>query len=379
MWFKKKEEELNKRIISLEAEIESYKTKQQSLEQNFSNAEIDNKNEHAKNTAYKNEEISLCIGVSDTLNLIREKSAINTQKLFEKQSKLTETSKLFSQSTVLLDQLKNNISTLNHSADISTDAIRKLNTASQSIAVFTETISGISSQTNLLALNAAIEAARAGEHGRGFAVVADEVRTLAGKTEDATKEITNFVDEISTNANATNQGFEEMVQSMQQMLGSIETVRTVIDEVVVLASEMTSVINESSAIKFIELIKMDHILYKLEIYKVIFGLSTKTENDFASHTQCRLGKWYYNGEGAKLFSASTVFKNLEMPHQAVHDNGLYALQANQQEQKEQSIEFLSQMEKASDLVITVLEELEIEYSTALNSLTESAQEDVELF
>jgi chemoreceptor zinc-binding protein len=190
---------------------------------------------------------------------------------------------------------------------------------------------------------------------------------LAAKTDDATTEIKVFVDEIGINAESTSSSFEGMLNAMQDMHTSIDTISTVIDEVVRLADEMTSVINESSAGKFIELIKIDHLLYKLEIYKVIFGLSAKTEDDFALHTQCRLGKWYYEGDGAKLFTNSTIFQNLESPHERVHVSGVLALQAHMEGQRSQSIEKLQQMELASDDVLRILDSLEIEYADALAS------------
>jgi len=104
----------------------------------------------------------------------------------------------------------------------SSEAIQKLQHETSEIGGVLEVIRGIAEQTNLLALNAAIEAARAGEQGRGFAVVADEVRTLAGRTQQSTEDINTMIERLQNGANET-------VSSMQISLDQVQTnVETII-------------------------------------------------------------------------------------------------------------------------------------------------------
>jgi methyl-accepting chemotaxis protein len=98
----------------------------------------------------------------------------------------------------------------------SAEKVQEMGSHSSKIGVIVETIEDIASQTNLLALNAAIEAARAGEHGKGFAVVADEVRKLAERSSNATKEISNLVKNILATVSEAVQAMEESTQEVEK-------------------------------------------------------------------------------------------------------------------------------------------------------------------
>ncbi|AFI06096.1 methyl-accepting chemotaxis protein [Helicobacter cetorum] len=144
--------------------------------------------------------------------------------------------------------LGNLASQVANSAQIERDLglkIDTLNQSTQNVKAVLEIIDNIAKQTNLLALNAAIEAARAGEHGRGFAVVADEVRKLAENTQKSLNEISTTIQVLTQEIADINSGMNANVETMENLSQLSNETMTQFDEVVNTLSNVVVAINES--------------------------------------------------------------------------------------------------------------------------------------
>nr|WP_321268080.1 methyl-accepting chemotaxis protein [uncultured Sulfurimonas sp.] len=316
-------------------------------------------NQKAKRDMFNSKLSTKSINVSESLSLIINDLRENIDNLKEVTKATKNASDLANDSRENVNEIVNELGQLSEQVSVNNHSISELANQTNNITSVIELITDIADQTNLLALNAAIEAARAGEHGRGFAVVADEVRKLAERTHKATGEISVSIKSLQQDMNEIQESSTAMKTTVEASADKINNFEGTLIE---LNDNSSEIVNYSYSMEnsiFIVLAKLDHILYKSRAYNSIMSLDRHLTNQ--TPHECSLGKWY-DDEGKKRFSQTSVFSKLTTPHIIVHNSANTNLNFIDSDASSSTIEHadeivsnFNKMEKASNELFELLD------------------------
>jgi predicted nucleic acid-binding protein len=263
-------------------------------------------------------------GLLEKHNKNMTQSLSNTQNTYlslleELQSMMKESKETANGSTEglkLTQEIVSDTGNLHKQLEIENEVVNSLVVKGKDISEVINIIQNIAFQTNILSLNAAVEAATAGEAGKGFAVVAQEVRNLATRSADAAKQIKDVVDSIHLETQRIKQSSDVVSTVVNETKNRVNVLNKLMNNFQRNSNRSVYEVESISSKIFINLAKLDHVIYKNNLYQLIFG----GEHNFKAvdHHNCRLGKWYDTGLGKQEFSFVPSYKHLEKFHHQVH-------------------------------------------------------------
>ncbi|NMM53096.1 methyl-accepting chemotaxis protein [Paenibacillus aquistagni] len=302
--------------------------------------------------------------------------------------------------------------------DETKDSFDALHGAIEEVFSIAQVIHQVADQTHLLSLNAAIEAARAGDEGLGFAVVAGEVRKLSEQTKASAEHITRIIQELRATAQEVGGKSQEMALNihkqaeetqgaitcleeitekvqhigqaagniaaiveeqsaateeihsrMHEVVGQIETIQQHARDTGQAIYEMSANVNELrqevlrndegklTDAQMIRVMETDHLLWRWWVYNSLLGYHEMAAQQIGDHQRCRLGIWMERSKGRQELGSHAAFRALEIPHKKIHQLAAQAATQVEAKQYKEAAAMLPLIEKASEEVLSHLHEL----------------------